>query len=178
MPATPPNVLNYYIGKGSVFVKLPADVDYRHVGNVSEFEFTPAVEKLDHFSQMSGVRTKDRTVVLEKSATLRMVMEEWVAENLALAVLGEVDTNTAGDEVINIFSLSEITAAVKFVGANDIGNQIDIELPTVSFQPGASLTPISDEWGGIEVQGDVLDQGQGFGTITVRDENTSASPGP
>lgn len=171
--AAPPNVLNYYIGKGIVSVKLEGELEYRDVGNVSEFEFTPAIETLDHFSQREGVRTKDRKVVLEKSATLRMVMEEWVAENLALAVLGETEVNTAGDDVIQIFALSEVKAAVRFVGTNDVGNQVDIDLPVVSFQPGSSLTPISDEWGGIEVNGEVLNEGDGFGTITVRDDNSS-----
>lgn len=173
--ATPPNVLNYYIGKGVVSFKKEGDMDYRDVGNVPEFEFTPAIEKLDHFSSRTGTRTKDRTVVIEKSATIRIVMEEFVAENLAMAVLGEVEQNTAGDDVIDIFSATEVKGSLKFVGANDVGAQIDIELYSVSFIPGSSLNPISDEWGQIEINGDVnYVEGQGFGTLTVRAENSSA----
>lgn len=172
--ATPPNVLNYYIGKGVVSFQKEGDVGFRDVGNVPEFEFTPAIEKLDHFSSREGVRKKDRTVVLEKSATIRMIMEEWVAENLAMFALGEVETNTAGDPVIDIFSVSEIKGALFFQGTNDIGAQVDILLHNVSFQPSSSINPISDEWGQIEITGEVLDEGNGFGTMTVRAANSSA----
>src|SRR6187397_342216 len=99
MPESP-NVLNYYIGKGNVYFKRSGDADYRHVGNVPEFEFTPDIEKLEHFSSMSGTKSKDRVVVTAKSATVRLVLDEWTAENIAIAFLGEVGANTAGEELI------------------------------------------------------------------------------
>lgn len=173
--ATPPNVLNYYVGKGIVSFKKEGDAEARDLGNVPEFEFTPAIEKLDHFSSRSGVRTKDRSIVLEKSATVRIVMEEFAAENLAMALLGEVEENTAGDSVIDIFSQSEIKGELTFVGTNEVGAQVDILLYSVSFIPGSSINPISDEWGQIEVNGEVnYVEGQGFGTLTHRAENSSA----
>lgn len=172
--AATPNVLNYYIGKGVVSFKKDGDMDYRDLGNVPEFEFTPSIEKLDHHSSRGGVKTKDRTVALEKNATIRIVMDEMVAENLALAAMGEVEDNTAGDPVIDIFSLTEIRGALKFIGTNEIGAQVDILLYTVSFTPSSSINPISDEWGQIEITGDVLNTGSGFGTMTVRAENSSA----
>jgi len=44
------------------------------------------------------------------------------------------------------------------------------------FKPGKSLNPISDEWGNIEIEGEVLANELGkFGTWTVREE---AAPGP
>ena len=58
------------------------------MGNCTEFEFTPEIEKLDHFSSREGVRTKDKSVVLQKSGTVRLVLDEWSVENLKLAVLG------------------------------------------------------------------------------------------
>lgn len=161
-----PNVENYYIGKGIVYIKRTEDADYVDVGNVPEFEFTPEIERLEHFSSRAGVRSKDRTVVLEKAATIRLVMEEWTARNLALALLGTVDNANPDEVTIDIFSLNSITAAVKFVGTNEVGPKWTFELPNVEFIPSAALNPISDEWGQIEVTGDVLfdEATQSFGT--------------
>lgn len=163
---TSPNVDNYYIGKGKVYIKLTDDADYIDIGNVPEFEFTPEIEKLDHFSSRAGVRSKDKSVVLEKAATLRMVMEEWTARNLALALLGAVDASNPDEVTIEIFSLSAISAQVKFVGANDVGPKWTFEFPMVEFTPSAAINPISDEWGQIEITGDILydDINQTWGT--------------
>jgi hypothetical protein len=54
-------------------------------------------------------------------------------------------------------------------GTNEIGPLMDIDLFRVVFKPGKSLSPISDEWGNIEIEGEALADDQGkFGTWTVR----------
>ena len=164
--ANSPSTLNYYIGKGEVFTKKDSDPDFVHVGNVPEFEFTPNIEQLDHFSSQSGVRTKDRTIVLEKSATLRMVMEEWTGRNLSLALIGDVDTDSEGREVIDIFSSNAVSCQVKFVGTNEVGPRFEILLNKVDFLPGSSVNFISEEWGQLEVNGEVAAVNGSFGTMT------------
>ena len=171
MPVSP-DINNYYVGKGKVYW-TPSGGSEIDVGNVPEFEFTPEIDKLDHFSSREGTRTKDRSIVIEKSASVRIVMEEWTPENLANALLGDVLANTAGDEYIEIFSKSEVTGQLRFEGNNDVGPKIDIVLPSVSFIPGSTLGVISDEWGGIELTGDVLAVGGSFGTLTIRDVATA-----
>jgi hypothetical protein len=165
---TSPNVENYYIGKGKVYIKLAADADWVDIGNVPEFEFTPNLDKLDHFSSRAGVRSKDKSVVREKAATIRMVMEEWTARNLSMALMGAVDDSQPSQVTVDIFSLNSITAAVKFVGNNDVGPKWNFEFPNVEFTPTSSINPISDEWGQIEVTGDILfdDGTQSWGTAT------------
>lgn len=151
-----PNTENYYVGKGIVYVKLPGDADWVDVGNVPEFEYTPEIERLDHFSSRAGVRAKDRSIVLEKSATLRVVFEEWTARNLALALMGAIDVTDPEHPEIDIYSENVITAAVKFVGTNEVGPKWTFTFPKVEFAPSSALNPISDEWGQIEVEGAVL----------------------
>lgn len=173
--ADSPSVLLYQIGKGVVKFKKTGDLVARDVGNVPELELTPTVEKLEHFSSRAGTKVKDRVVVLQKSATVRIVMEEITAENLALAVLGSVGPESAGDAVVSILALSEITGELQFVGTNDIGQQVDMILNNISMVPEAGVNLISDEWGRIEITADVLaDQNGDFGTLTVRDANVSA----
>lgn len=162
---TSPNVDNYYVGKGIVYVKLPGDADYVDVGNVTAMEFTPEVEKLDHFSSRTGIKQKDKSVVIQVSATLKITMEEWTARNLALTLLGDV-VESGGIVSIDILTNNSQDAQVKFVGANATGPQWTFEFPSVSFTPSGTLNPISDEWGALEVTGDVTAVDGSFGTAT------------
>jgi hypothetical protein len=162
-----PDVNNYYIGKGIVSFKKVGDSVFRDLGNVPVFEFTPTIEKLDHFSSRTGVKTKDRTVVISKSATIKLTLEEWNAANLALALLGEIDTNTSGQEVIEIFGSSSIKGELKFTGANAVGATYEWHLLNVEFIPGDSVSPINEEWGTLQVTGEVATgAGNSFGTVT------------
>ena len=77
----------------------------------------------------------------------------------------------------NVLAQNEIFAKVKFVGANVQGPQITMELLHVMFRPAAAIGVIQqDEWGQLEVTGEVLVDSTGiFGTITHPDK-TLVSP--
>ena len=170
MPVSP-STDNYYVGKGKISFKPVGSATFRDVGNVTELETTPNLTTLEHFSSREGVKKKDKEVITEKKLTVRMVMDEWTAENLAMALLGEVTTNVAGDKVIDIFSLNTFEGELKYEGTNEIGPQMDIDLFKVAFKPGKGLNPISDEWGNIEIEGEALADATGkFGTWTVREQ--------
>jgi hypothetical protein len=116
-------------------------------------------------------KKKDMEVVTEKKMTVTMVMDEWTAENLAMALLGDVTVDVDGNKVIDIFSRNTFEGELKYEGTNEIGPQMDIDLFRVVFKPGSSLNPISDEWGNIEIEGEALADSQGkFGTWTVREQ--------
>ncbi len=171
--AVSPSIDNLGILKGNCYF-TPTGGAEGHMGNAPEVEITASIEKLDHFSSMSGVRSKDKSVVLEQSFSLRIVLEELTAKNLRLNLMGG-DIQTAGDEhSFEIGANSEITGAFRFEGTNTIGNKIDLDLPNVSFTPTGSLNLISDEWGNVEVTAEVLsttatDGSVSFGTATVTD---------
>jgi hypothetical protein len=160
------SVNNYYIGKGVVSVSDDGNT-WTDVGNVPEFEFTPELEELEHFSSREGTRTRDKTVVVSKSATLRIVLEEWSQANLLLATLGEL--NSAGD--IDIFARNAVNKQVRFVGANEVGRTYTVIFPSVDFIPSGSINFISDEWGQFELTGNVNAVAGSFGTI----EDTTVS---
>lgn len=177
-----PDTKNYYIGKGVVYAKM-LDVTppqgFRHIGNVPEFEVTPEVEELEHYSSMAGVRTRDRTVVLEKSMTLRMVMEEFTLENLAMALLGE-QKSVGGYNVIDIFERTKSRYEIKLIGTNDVGARFMWHFPAVDFIPASSVNAITEEWGTLEVTGEVaqLNSSTPFGRLTLlaaEDETVSES---
>jgi hypothetical protein len=70
----------------------------------------------------------------------------------------------------NVLAKSEIIGKVKFTGANDIGPQIVMELNKVMFRPAAAIGLIQDEWGQMQLTGEVLVDDTGiFGTIVHPD---------
>src|SRR5262245_51720927 len=163
---TAPNADNYWIGKGVLKFMPSGASEYVHLGNCPELEYTPTIDVLDHFSSMVGVRSKDKKVVREKSATLRVVMEELTPYNLSLAVLGTLDsTGSPTSFTIDIFAVNEITGKMRFIGANSDGAKVQWDWNNVSIVPSSSINLISEEWASMEITADVLVDGNGdFGT--------------
>lgn len=151
--------LQYYIGKGVInFTPIAGSTlgTKRDLGNVPEFEFTPSVELLQHQSSRSGVRTTDRTVVVSRGGDVRIVMEEHTADNLAMLLLGTVTADTVGGgHTIDILSSNTIDGLIQFESTNEVGPKITMDLYNVSFQPGASLSLIGEEWNQLEITGQV-----------------------
>lgn len=173
MPVTDlsPNVDNYIIGKGIIWFRPLVNGTlqaWRDLGNVPEFEFESSVEKLDHFSSREGVRMKDVSRILEKNATLRVVLEEWSGPNLAMYLLGE-KTGADATATIDIGTISEIKGQIAFDGTNDIGPQWNLWFPSVTFTPSGSLTPITDDWGSMELSGDIGVVDNRFGVASLTD---------
>ena len=77
----------------------------------------------------------------------------------------------------NVLGQNEVFGKVKFVGANAVGPAITLELLHVMFRPANNgIGLIQDEWGQLQVSGEVLVDSTGiFGTITHPD-TTAVSP--
>ena len=50
---------------------------------------------LEHYESQSGQRSLDHRMVKRKSATIKLAIEEFTKENLALALYGKAVTGTA-----------------------------------------------------------------------------------
>jgi hypothetical protein len=171
-----PNISNYFVGKGVVMFKPDGETIYHFIGNVTEFEFSPTLDVLDHFSSMAGVKSKDKTVVLTKGGELRMVMEELTARNLSLFLLSTVDYTDVDHPTIEIFSSNLLSGAVKYIGTNEIGPRWTYEFARVDFVPSGKFNPISDEWGNLEVTGQLAEADGTFGTATITNLNDDGVP--
>ena len=151
-----PNVGNYSVGKGNLYFKKEGDADFRHMGNVASMEFTATIETLEHFSSMEGVKSKDLEVVLTKGGDLVITLEEWTAQNLGLALLGDVNEGAPGGPEVEIFSANAVSGAIRFIASNEVGPKWDFDFYNVQFIPSGSINPISDEFAQFEVTGKVL----------------------
>jgi hypothetical protein len=165
-----PNRDNYAIMKGIVLFRKTGDSLFRHVGNVSDLEYAPKVATLEHYSSMVGIKTKDLTIVLEKGGTLKMVMDEFTADNMELILLGNKVITDPLNISIDIFSQTSVTGELKFFGTNEIGPRWDFDFLNVDFLPTGTLKMISDSFGNIEVLGEVAVDPDinSFGTATMR----------
>jgi hypothetical protein len=176
---TSPNIGNYVVGRGYGLVKLipPSanpDANYVDAGNITEFTFQVKPTRLEHFSSRIGVRKKDMVVVTELAATLTMILEEFTARNLAMAVLGIPAESPPGTHKVSILAQPLIYAAFKFVSTNIVGPQWTYEFPTCLFTPSKAISLLpagSGSWGAMDFECDVLfdDVTQTFGTATAAD---------
>lgn len=88
-----PNPENYVLGRGSLFWS-PYDAagnmsgGERHLGNATEVMLSMNVERLDHFSSMSGLKAKDKSVVSQVGPQMAFTLEEFVADNWKMLVFG------------------------------------------------------------------------------------------
>jgi hypothetical protein len=151
-----PDTDNYQVGKGIVSFKKEGTDEFVDLGNVAELEYTPSIEKLDHFSSRTGVKTKDRSIVQTRSGELRILMEELTANNMAMLLLGIIDPDAVGGPTVDIFATDSVKGEVKFQATNDVGPRWDLNFYNVEFSPSGSFNPISDEWNQIEITGEVL----------------------
>lgn len=178
MPASlqSPNTGNYFVGKGVIQFKPSGDSDYYYVGNVTSMEFEPTLETLEHFSSMEGVKSKDVTVVLEKGGTISLAMEELTARNLAMFLLGDVDITDPLAPEVEIFSSNLLSGALKFIGTNEVGPRWTFDFAQVDFVPSGSFNPISDEWGALEVSGELATVAGSFGTAYLTNVEPDTAP--
>jgi hypothetical protein len=152
-----PDPENLQVGKGIVSFKPTGATEFIDLGNCPELEYEPTIERLDHFSSRSGIRTKDKSVVIERGGTLRIMMEEITAQNLSMLLMGTIGTSTPGDQpTVDIFTTDTVSGEVKYQATNDVGPRWDLHFYNVEFAPSGSFNPISDEWNSIEVTGEVL----------------------
>ena len=151
-----PNVGNLQVGKGIVSFMKAGDTEFRDLGNVTSLVITPDMDTLEHFSSREGTKKKDLVIILEKKGTVKLVMEEFTAQNLSIMILGTYDEAAVGGPEVNIFDTTQVTGALRFVGTNDVGPQITVDLYNVSFTPTGDLEMISDEWNNMEVTADML----------------------
>lgn len=168
MPAyTSPDVRNLVIGKANVYFKKEGDAVRRHIGNVPEFAPEPAVETLDHFSAMEGIAKRDRNVVTQQTMTVAFSIEEWTPDNLAIALMGELGTDTDGNVTIAIGAVSETRGQLELEMTNDVGPRYNVVYPSVALRPAGGIGFISEEWAAVDLEGEIDIVNGRFGTATL-----------
>jgi len=101
--AITPNADNYTLGRGKIlFNRKNSDDSYqgmRDLGNASDFAVSISVDKLEHYSSRTGLKTKDKTVITGMNPSASFVLDEVNSKNLSLTFMaGEAETSQSADD--------------------------------------------------------------------------------
>lgn len=137
-----PQTRNYLYGKGELFFRAVGSEGYDHLGNAPAFTISLTEEKLEHFSSMSGTKTKDLQLVTQKGATVAFTLEEFTTGNILRAFKGAaVAKQMQAAATVSGQSVSANKGLYTFVGKEKLGFT-RLEHGTVTggtFAPGSSV---------------------------------------
>lgn len=88
-----PNVENYTLGRGMLYWDPWDSTNLRYegeraLGNAPEISINMNATFLDHYSSMSGFKSKDKTVVNELAPQITFALDELVSDNWQMLVFG------------------------------------------------------------------------------------------
>jgi hypothetical protein len=159
MPSTPPNVANYFIGRGNVYTAAVDSTSWAHIGNCPKFSVAPSMDILQHFSSTAaGGRVLDDSQLNTKSCKLTINCDELHAESLMLA-LGATDMGSG----LYRMKSDIIYRAVKLEGTNSKGPKVQVILPKVLFRTESDIDFIGEAYMSLPLVGDVLFYPKTFG---------------
>ena len=136
-----PQTRNYLYGKGELFFRAVGSEGYDHLGNAPAFTISLTEEKLEHFSSMSGTKTKDLQLVTQKGATVAFTLEEFTTGNILRAFKGAAAKQMQAAATVSGQSVSANKGLYTFVGKEKLGFT-RLEHGTVAggtFAPGSSV---------------------------------------
>ena len=117
-----PQTRNYLYGKGELFFRAVGSEGYDHLGNAPAFTISLTEEKLEHFSSMSGTKTKDLQLVTQKGATVAFTLEEFTTGNILRAFKGAaVAKQMQAAATVSGQSVSANKGLYTFVGKEKLG---------------------------------------------------------
>jgi hypothetical protein len=161
-----PNVNNYSILRGT-FTFTPTGGSAIVLGDVRDCTYTPAVTKLDHFSHQAGIRIKDRSVVVELGASMKLTLDEINDANMAMFLLG--DTQTSGS--IGGLTNPDLSGVLTMTGTNAVGTKVSFT-GKVNLLPAGDLAMVADTaaWAGLPISAEVLLDSGAYGVWTLTDQ--------
>jgi hypothetical protein len=109
---------NYTIGRGQLFFdKFDEDgntTGQRYIGNTPEINLTSESESLEHYDSDSGIKTKDKSVLLSLNRTGSFITDHISPENLALFFLGSAEVVSVAGAVDVDYEIADIITGMRY----------------------------------------------------------------
>lgn len=150
---------------------------WTHAGNAQEFSVTPAPTTIDHKNTQGGLKRVDLVAMTLFKLAFACKLDEWVLDNLLMALLGETATDTTG--ALMKVGIAPVRRQIKFVGANDYGPRYEVIMPSCFINAKDTITLLgSDDFASMPLSGDVLfDNATGaFATVRSLAGATGSAP--
>lgn len=173
-----PNPRNYAVSKGFC-IFTPDDTGVpQHLGNMTQWLYTPKVDILPHYSTMAPIKVQDFTTILQAGGSVRADLEELTAQNLAMFFQGSVDVSDPDNVKVGIYDVLEsITGRMQFYATNNVGPRWFFDLTRVQITPSDTLNMISDQYNKMPVtMSHIIDDEGLFGTITLQADIRTVVP--
>lgn len=151
-----PNTQLLRRGRGHFIFQEDGETGFQHIGNVPEFTVNLEVTEDPHYSSMASERLMDVNDVTEKAATGEATLEEFGADNLNLALLG--DGVISGSQSAGYLDGVEVTP----------GDELFIQIDS-TMRYGLNYTKLSHGavTSGPFVAGDTVTGGTSAATATI-----------
>src|SRR3989339_1887401 len=112
----PASVENYTV-PGGVKLYFNDGTGERDLGNITDLDLETGTEELEHFSNRSGKRLKDKVIVLEEKLTLKFKFDEPVIENLKYYFKGgNIENLSPGTGAVTDLELALAGTVLRSVG--------------------------------------------------------------
>ena len=135
----PPNIENYTIPGGIKFF-FDDGTGERDLGNVVSIDMTPGTDELEHYTNRSGKRMKDYSLTIEEKLTIKLTLDEIVAEHLKYFFKGgDISNVTAGTG-------SVVDQAITLTGSDfiSVGNYYGLSAVSLKNHSGVTKTQNED----------------------------------
>jgi hypothetical protein len=101
----------------------------------------PTIERLEHYSSLSGLRNRDLYPVVQTQYTLTFDCDEIAATNLAKYLLG----TESGVTILGLQNADQLYT-LRFIAANPVGVKYQWDFWRCTLGPNGALALIGDEW--------------------------------
>lgn len=149
------------------------------VGNIKKFSITPNPTIIKHKKTRGGLKKVDKVATTLVEMSFEAQLDEWVIDNLKMALLGQDASDTVG-EYIKI-GVEPVERQFKFVGDGKFGGRFEVILPHVSINAKDAIEFLSDgdsDFASLPLSGDVLEDATlgAFGTVRSLSGATGSAP--
>ena len=163
------------IGKGIVsFTDDDIPANLRDLGFVPKFDITQDITTKDYISAREGIGVVAKTFITQLKGTIAFQIDSFIAENLALFALAEVQEDTDGNSTLISLSETAKEGLLSVVGTNTAGKMVDW-IGKVSLRPTGTMSLITnaDDFSSIPLEASVIKtDAYGFGKFTIHDSGT------
>lgn len=152
---------------------------WTHVGNIQKFSMTPNATVIKHKNTQGSLKAIDKVSTTLVEMTFEASLDEWTMDNLKMALLGQSDTDTAG-EFLKI-GVEPVERQLKFVGAGKFGGRYEVLIPRAFINASAAIEFMSDgdnDFAKLPLSGDLLRDATlgAFGTVQPLSGATGNAP--